>query len=82
MVQLMNWLVGNGIDRYWVDAMDYTGANDVMWMTLGQNVYNGLWMIGEPVHGNGDCVFLDVNGGLGMDNCDMTQYPLCQLLED
>ena len=63
MIKVGSWLAGvnDGAQNYWVGARDMTGGLDhLTWMEIGDNVNDSLWMVGEPQHNYGDCVYLNM----------------------
>ena len=86
MNEVSSWLAQlGGAQNYWVGAQDWGGTNDVIWMENAMNLldssWEDFWIPGEPNHEGGDCVYLKINNGLGMNHCDTTIHPLCRLYE-
>ncbi len=52
------------------------------WEETGQDVPMIFWMPPEPIHHNGDCVYLNIIiNGLAMGDCMEEMFPLCKLKE-
>ena len=81
MEVMISWLAENGIGghTFWVGAADRDGVDEVLWVENGWVVLTSFWSTDEPVHNNGDCVFLNIiSMGLFMGDCEASRPSMCQ----
>ncbi len=82
MTEITDWLAAFDVDKIWVSARDINGGDEYEWVVRGENVYVTLWIISQPQHNGGECVYLDVaNKGLVVEECDQVQYYLCKFYD-
>ena len=61
MNEVKNWLFEFGEEWYWVGGRDVDEVDDIIWVEQAEYIAALLWGVGEPIHPNGDCVYLDIN---------------------
>ncbi len=71
-------MTDNSINNCWVGARDEDNFDEYTWDRSSAVVSTSLWNSPEPIHGNGNCIYLEASNGLRTKYCNNNLPYLCK----